>query len=357
MLTHFNSARGQFYFPEIMGAGAAFLDYDGDGNQDIYVVNGCSLPRPDPASDPTSYLFRNRGGGTFSDFTAATGLGVKGIFGTGVSVGDYDNDGDPDLYMTGYLRSVLLRNSGDGTFTDSSAEAGVENQGHWAASSGFFDYDRDGDLDLLVANYVLFDTQQNTVCRQGGERSYCHPSTFQSDSNVLYRNNGDATFTDVSQDSGIGKLAGKALGWSSPTTMGTAGMTSSLPAIPLRICSSRTIRTERFPKWACWPGWPTTTTATPAPEWGWISATTTGTGCWINREGIGARVRARVGERWLHRQARRAGSYLSSNDVRLHLGLRKAEQVEELEITWPSGTLQTLKDVESNQFLVIEEVP
>ena len=212
---HFNGASGasgDFYFPEIAGPGAAFLDYDGDGYQDIFVVNGSSLPVPSVSTDPNSKLFRNSGDGTFTDVTAKSQVNLKGFFGMGAAVGDYDNDGDPDIYVTGYPRSVLLRNNGDGTFTNVTVSANVENSGHWATSAGFFDYDRDGLLDLFVCNYVNFDLSDNPACYGGGFRSYCHPSAFQGDFSVLYRNNGDGTFSDSSATSGIGKSRGKALG-------------------------------------------------------------------------------------------------------------------------------------------------
>ncbi len=209
---HFNGAAGEFYFPEIAGPGAAFLDYDRDGDQDIFLVNGSSLPAPKPAIDPNSQLYRNDGGGTFTEVTAHSRIDLRGFFGMGAAAGDYDNDGDPDLYVTGYLRSVLLVNNGDGTFRDGTESAGVRNPGHWATSAGFFDFDRDGLLDLFVCNYVLFDTAVNPACSGGGFRSYCHPSAFEGDPNVLYRNNGDGTFSDVSGVSGVAGVRGKSLG-------------------------------------------------------------------------------------------------------------------------------------------------
>ena len=209
---HFNGAAGEFYFPEIAGPGAAFLDYDRDGDQDIFLVNGSSLPAPNPATDPNSQLYRNDGDGTFTEVTAESRIDLRGFFGMGAAAGDYDNDGDPDLYVTGYLRSVLLVNNGDGTFRDGTESAGVRNLGHWATSAGFFDFDRDGLLDLFVCNYVLFDTAVNPACSGGGFRSYCHPSAFEADPNVLYRNNGDGTFSDVSGVSGVAGVRGKSLG-------------------------------------------------------------------------------------------------------------------------------------------------
>ncbi len=130
----------------------------------------------------------------------------------GAAAGDYDNDGDPDLYVAGYPRSYLFQNQGDGRFRDVSREAGVENAGHWGSSAGFFDYDRDGLLDLFVCNYVAYDPGRETPCHTAGRRNYCHPTTFETDASVLYRNQGNGRFQDRSESSGIGGVGGKALG-------------------------------------------------------------------------------------------------------------------------------------------------
>ena len=207
---HYNGARGGYHLLEIMGSGAALLDFDGDGYLDLFVVAGSQIP-PSDTEESRSRLFRNRRDGTFRDATLDSGLQIR-TYGMGVAAGDYDNDGDPDLYVTGYPRSQLFQNQGDGRFRDVSREAGVENSGHWGSSAGFFDYDRDGLLDLFVCNYVAYDPGKETPCHTAGRRNYCHPTTFETDSSVLYRNRGNGRFQDLSESSGIGRVGGKALG-------------------------------------------------------------------------------------------------------------------------------------------------
>ncbi len=518
---HFNGARGEFYFPEIVGAGGAFLDYDGDGDQDVYLANGCSLPQPDPGRDPTGRLFQNQGDGTFTDVTRTSGVGVQGLFGKGVAVGDYDNDGDPDLYLSGYREGRLLQNRGDGTFLDVTEKAEVANQGHWASSAGFFDYDRDGLLDLLVCNYVVFDTDANTVCEGSGGmqstvpngdqvRSYCHPSVFESEASALYRNNGDGTFSDVSLASGIGKSKGNALGvafadfdldgWPdvflandstpdhlfrnngdgtfeemgfvaglaydengkpragmgtdfgdydgdgdfdlivtnfaeegnalfnnlgdgsfSEMTFETGILTGSYLNVGFGIGffdadndgdldvfsvnghvvpSINEIRDDftfaqqkllyinqggRFQERSksSGPGFGKPDVGrgavfgdvdndgdvdllvtTNGGKIRLLMNETAGRGNWLvlklvgtrsNRDAIGALVRARVGKGWQTRQVQRAGSFLSSRDPRVHLGLGRATSVDQLEILWPSGAQEKKSDIQGNQILTIRE--
>lgn len=507
---HFNGATGDFYFPEIAGPGAAFLDYDGDGDQDIFLVNGSSLPTPNPAQDPNSKLFQNKGDGSFADVTDQSGIDLRGFFGMGVAAGDYDNDGDPDLYVTGYLRSVLLANNGDGTFSDRTEMAKVQNQGHWATSAGFFDYDRDGLLDLFVCNYVRFDTGRNPECTGGGFRSYCHPSTFEGDPSVLYHNNGDGTFSDVSQTSGIAGSRGKSLGvafadydqdgWldafvandtvadflfhnqgdgtfqevaflagvaynedgharagmgvdfgdydgdgrldlivTNFTSEGNALFRNGGDGSFAEVTRHTGIRKNSFlkvgfgvrffdydndsdldvlvvnghviPRIAEYRD----DTSFPQEKLlyvnesgkfeersgdagdsfsnqdvgrgaafsdidndGDVDVLVTNNGGsvqllrndggnrnnWLllklvggksNRDGIGARITARVGNQTLVSQVQRAASYLCSQDERVHLGLGKSSQLGELQIDWPSGIQQTLRAVPSNQILTVEE--
>ena len=215
-----SSATSQKYLLETMVGGVAMLDYDGDGNQDLFFVNGAALQDPMPAgaqpdkSEPRFWdrLYKGDGDGSFTDVTEAAG--VKGEhYGQGVAVGDYDNDGDPDLYVTSYPRNTLYRNNGDGTFADVSEAAGVAGPG-WSTSACFVDYDRDGFLDLFVARYMEWDFDQNRWCgdRAPGRRSYCHPDEFKSIHHLVYRNNGDGTFTDASEASGFTEAPGKGLG-------------------------------------------------------------------------------------------------------------------------------------------------
>ena len=208
---HVNAATGRKYLVETMGPGCAFVDYDRDGYLDLYLVNGQALPGFQPSGLLTNQLYRNNGDGTFTDVTEAAGVEGPG-YGMGVAVGDYDNDGFPDLYVTNYGPNLLYRNNGNGTFTDVSRRARVDHES-WGASAAFFDYDRDGDLDLYVTNYVAFDLRNNPFCGIGSHsRSYCHPDHFNGVSDVLYRNDGDGSFSDVTREAGVFNRAGKGLG-------------------------------------------------------------------------------------------------------------------------------------------------
>jgi len=202
---HGNAASKEKYLIETMGAGCAWIDYDQNGLLDLYLVNSAATQAFKPAQPPRSALYRNNGDGTFTDVTAKAGVGAEGLFGMGVAVGDYDNDGFPDLLVLGYGRSILYHNNGDGTFTDVTAHAGVANSGQWASSAAWFDYDNDGFLDLVIANYVDWSPERNFYCgNQGaGMRSYCHPDDYHGQAPALFHNNGDGTFSDVSMRSGL----------------------------------------------------------------------------------------------------------------------------------------------------------
>jgi hypothetical protein len=217
---HAASHTSQKYLPESMGAGVAMFDYNQDGLLDLLFVNGAALRDPMPAgalpdksaSQYWNRLFRNNGDGTFTDVTEKAGLRGTG-YGMGVAIGDFNNDGFADVYVTGLSGNQLFRNNGDGTFTDVTAKAGVQ-CGGWSAGACFFDYDRDGHLDLIVTRYLNWSFDQNPYCgdRRPGYRSYCHPDQFPAATHVLFHNNGDGTFTDVSAQSGIGKAPAKGLG-------------------------------------------------------------------------------------------------------------------------------------------------
>ena len=211
---HDNAATSKKYLIETMGAGCGWIDYDQNGLFDLYLVNSAATKTYTPNKPPRSALYRNNGDGTFTDVTAQAGVGAEGLFGMGVAVGDYDNDGFPDLLVLGYGRCILYHNNGDGTFTDVSKKAGVENLGRWASSAAWFDYDNDGHLDLVIANYVDWTPESNHYCgdKGPGMRSYCHPGVYHGQAPTLYRNNGDGTFTDVSEASGVGRKPGNGLG-------------------------------------------------------------------------------------------------------------------------------------------------
>ena len=209
---HVDGRSGQKYFMETLGSGAAFFDYDKDGDPDLYLVNSAPLPGYVSQEIPTNCLYRNNGDGTFTDVTEKAGVGDTG-YGHGCAVGDYDNDGNLDLYVTNYGVNRLYRNNGDGTFTEVAESAGVT-EPRWSTGCAFADYDRDGNLDLYVVNYIVFDIDENPWCgfKEKGIRAYCEPDNFTAQSDTLYRNNGDGTFTDVTKTAGIYNTTGKGLG-------------------------------------------------------------------------------------------------------------------------------------------------
>ncbi|MBC7926842.1 MAG: CRTAC1 family protein [Bryobacteraceae bacterium] len=214
------SPTSQKYLPESMTGGVAVFDYDGDGRMDLFFVNGAKLSDPmanghqPDKTDPRYWnrLYRNEGNGSFTDVTEKAGLPGTG-YGMGAAVGDYNNDGHADLFVTNLGRSTLYRNNGDGTFTDVTEKSGVITSG-WCAGACFFDYDKDGHLDLFVSRYLEWDFSKNIWCgeRKEGFRSFCHPDKFQPVEHLLYRNNGDGTFTDVSRQAGLERQVGKGLG-------------------------------------------------------------------------------------------------------------------------------------------------
>jgi hypothetical protein len=520
--TIFGGEHKNKYLLETTGCGIAFYDYDNDGWLDIFIVNGSRLEGFPAGTEPTSHLFRNNRDGTFTDVTTKAGLAHSG-WGQGVCVGDYDNDGWDDLFVTYYGKNVLYHNNGDGTFTDVSQKAGVAGKGtRWNTGCSFVDYDRDGRLDLFVANYIDMDLATAPVpesgpCLYKGVMVACGPPGLQGGKNILYHNNGDGTFTDVSEAAGIFRANGTYGlgvltadfdndGWPdiyvandstasalyhnkkngtfediaidagcalSPDGKPQAGMGVSAadydldgnldlvktnfagdtPSLYHNI-GSGTFEDATFTAglgahtqflgWGCgffdfdndgWPdilicnghvypeveqlkteaGYPQRKLlyhnlrnghfadvsfqagpgiSDPMPARGcafgdfdndghidvvvntvndypqllhctsklgnnWIKVRTVGTKS--NRSGIGARLTCIThppGETKPHQQideVRSGGSYISQNDLRIHFGLGKAEKVDVLEIRWPSGQIDTLKDVKANQLIYVKE--
>jgi len=520
--TIFGGEHKNKYLLETTGCGVAFYDYDNDGWLDIFLVNGTRLEGFPGGSEPTSHLFRNNRDGTFTDVTAKAGVAHSG-WGQGVCVGDYDNDGWDDLFITYFGKNVLYHNNGDGTFTDVSQKAGVAGKGtRWNTGCAFVDYDRDGRLDLFVANYIDLDLATAPVpesgpCLYKSVMVACGPPGLQGGKNILYHNNGDGTFTDISESSGIlsangtyglgvltadfdndgwpdiyvandstasalyqnkknGKFqdiaieAGCAL---SPDGKPQAGMGVSTADYDLdgNLDIVKTNFAGDTPSlyhnqgganfedatftaglgahtqylgWGCGffdmdnDGWPDilicnghvypeveqlkteagyaqrkllyqnlhnghfadvslqtgTGISEPSPSRGaafgdfdndgdidivvntindypqllrcdskldnnWIKVRTIGTKS--NRSGIGARllcVTHLPGESKAHQQideVRSGGGYFSQNDLRVHFGLGKAEKVDALEIRWPSGQIDTLKDIKANQLIFVKE--
>ena len=520
--TIFGGEHKNKYLLETTGCGVAFYDYDNDGWLDIFLVNGSRLEGFPAGAEPTSHLFRNNRDGTFTDVTAKAGVTHSG-WGQGVCIGDYDNDGWEDLFVTYYGNNVLYHNNGDGTFTDVSQKAGVAGKGtRWNTGCAFVDYDRDGHLDLFVANYIDMDLATAPVpesgpCLYKGVLVACGPPGLQGGKNILYHNNRDGTFADVSEVAGIfrangtyglgvltadfdndgwpdiyvandstasalyqnkknGKFedvaieAGCAL---SPDGKPQAGMgiaaadydldgnldivktnfAGDTPSLYHNLGSGNFEDATftaglgahtQFLGWGCGffdfdnDGWPdilicnghvypeveqlkteagyaqrkllyrnlrnghfadislqvgpgisdpaacrgcafgdfdndgdidvVVNTVNDYPQLlrcdsklanNWLKIRTIGTKS--NRSGIGARIACvtRVpSESKPHRQideVRSGGSYISQNDLRVHFGLGKAEQVDLLEIRWPSGQVDTIRDVKANQQIFVKE--
>jgi enediyne biosynthesis protein E4 len=520
--TIFGGEHKNKYLLETTGCGVAFYDYDNDGWLDIFLVNGSRLEGFAPGQEPTSHLFKNNRDGTFTDVTENAGLKRSG-WGQGVCVGDYDNDGFDDLFVTYFGKNVLYHNNGNGTFSDVSEKSGVAGKKtRWGTGCAFVDYDRDGHLDLFVANYIALDLATAPVpesgpCLYKGVMVACGPPGLAGDTNILYHNNGNGTFTDVSEAAGItqangfyglGVLTGDFDndGWpdiyvandSTPSAMyqnkrngkfvdvgmeagcvlsadgkpqagmgvsaadydldgnldivktNFAGDTPSLyhnkgnwnfedstftgglgahtqflgwgcgffdmdndgwsdilicnghvyPEVeqlkteagyPQRKLLYRNLRNGHFEDVSMNAGAGLSTpyasrgcafgdfdndgdldivvnTINDYPQLircdsrvsnNWIKVKTIGTKS--NRSGIGARLKCitRVpGQEKPHSQideVRSGGSYISQNDLRVHFGIGKAEKIELLEIRWPSGQVDTLKDVKPNQQIFVEE--
>jgi hypothetical protein len=520
--TIFGGEHKNKYLLETTGCGVAFYDYDNDDWLDIFLVNGWRLEGFPKGQEPVSHLFKNNRDGTFTDVTRKSGILHYG-WGQGVCVGDYDNDGFDDIYITSFGKNVLYHNNGNGTFTDVTEKAGVGTNGkRWNTGCAFVDYDRDGHLDLFVANYIDLDLAtaplpESGPCNYKGVLVACGPPGLNGGKNILFHNNGDGTFSDVSERAGIFQANGtfglgvltadfdndgwpdiyvandstasalyqnKKNGTFSDVAMeaGCALSADGKPQAGMGVSAADydldgnldIVKTNfagdtpslyhnigggnfedaTFPAglgkhtqylgWGCgffdmdndgWPdilicnghvypeveqlrteaGYPQqkilyrnlrdghfedvskqggagimTPVASRGAAFGdfdndgdidvvvntvndfpqllrcdsrlennWLKIKTIGTKS--NRSGIGARLRCVThppGETKPHQQideVRSGGSYISQNDLRLHFGIGKAEKIELLEIRWPSGAVETLKDVKPNQLIVVKE--
>jgi hypothetical protein len=208
---HTDGSSGQRYIVESVSSGLVLFDYDRDGDVDIYFLNGAALKGTKYDRAPENELYRNEGGWKFTNVTGRAGVGDTG-FGLGATAGDYDNDDDLDIYINNYGPNVLYRNNGDGTFSDVTSQAGVANGHKVGAAAHFLDMDKDGDLDLFVANYLDFTYENHMIRTSKGTPKYAGPMDFPPMPNDLYRNNGDGTFTDVSVESGIAEHKGWGMG-------------------------------------------------------------------------------------------------------------------------------------------------
>ena len=210
--SHVNGMSDARHLPETVGAGSAFFDFDGDGWMDIYLVNSGPSDFYEPDRELSNALYRNNGDGTFSNVTESAGV-QGGRFGMGVAAADFDADGDTDLYVTAYGRNQLFRNQGDGSFEEVAEEAGVAASG-WFTDAVWFDYDNDSHLDLFVSGFVSYSLDEAKYCgdNEAGRRHYCIPRSFRPSKCLLFRNNGDGTFIDVSDDAGIASVGSKSFG-------------------------------------------------------------------------------------------------------------------------------------------------
>ena len=209
---HNNGAFGKKFLPETLGPGVAFIDYDNDGWPDIFLVNGMDWPGH-ASKHSTPKLYHNNHDGTFTDVTHKAGLDAVEMFGMGVAVGDFDNDGYDDLFVTAYGQSHLFHNNGNGTFTDVTQKAGLGGVQEFSTGAAWVDYDKDGRLDLVVANYVQWSPESDLYCTLDGKsKSYCTPESYKGTSVRLWHNRGDGTFEDVTKKAGLGDPASKTLG-------------------------------------------------------------------------------------------------------------------------------------------------
>jgi len=266
---HNSGAYGGKLLPETLGSGCAFLDYDRDGWQDILLVNGMDWPGHQRQRS-TLKLYRNNRNGTFSDVTKASGLDVE-MYGMGVATGDYNNDGFPGIFISCVGQSRLFRNTGKGTFVDVTKASGLLGRQGFSTSALWFDYDRDGLLDLFVCNYVRWSPEHDVFCSlDGTHKSYCTPEAYRGDTCWLFHNRGDGTFEDVTASSGIFDSSSKSLGvamldydqdgwqicwW--PTTHSPTSFT--------RICEMEDSRTLAWRQ-----GWLSARKEKPEPEWEWM---------------------------------------------------------------------------------------
>jgi enediyne biosynthesis protein E4 len=209
--THNNGAFGKKYLPETVGPGVAFIDYDNDGWPDIFLVNGTDWPGH-ANKHTTTKLYHNNHDGTFTDVTHKAGLDIE-MYGIGVAVGDFDNDGYDDLFVTAYGQNRLFHNNGNGTFTEVTQKAGLAGVNEFSTSAAWVDYDKDGRLDLVVGNYVQWSAEKDLYCTMDGKaKSYCTPESYKGTSIRLWHNDGSGKFSDATQKSGLGEPTSKTLG-------------------------------------------------------------------------------------------------------------------------------------------------
>src|SRR5438552_2848810 len=397
------------YIIEAKGSGLAFFDYDLDGWLDIYLTNGTRFNTDWPAGKaPTSHLYKNNRDGTFTDVTEKSGLARTG-WQTGVCVGDYDNDGSDDLFCCFWGHNILFHNNGDGTFTDVTRKAGVyDEQIRWGAGCTWLDYDRDGRLDLFVCNYIKLDPEKTpsksepTQCQWKGVPVMCGPRGLTGDTNVLFHNNGDGTFSDVTFSSGIG-INNQYVAWGCgfldydndgwpdllqinghvyPEIEGhELGQTYKNPRLVYKNLGDGRFKdvssemgpgiSERFSSRGAAFGdydndgdidalvlnmndTPSLLRNDGGNQQNWVKIKLIGTKC--NRTAIGARVRVVTGKHNQMDEVHSGSSVMSQSDLRLHFGLGKTQTVELIEVKWPTTQkVEQFRQVKVNQILTIRE--
>src|SRR3989475_582812 len=396
--------------------GVALLDYDNDGYLDIFFNNGARTPALGKDSpDFSNRLYHNNHDGTFTDVTDRAG--VKGYgYSVGVAVADFDNDGFPDIYVTGVNRNTLYHNNGDGTFTDVTERAGVAGIGPngkklWSVSAAWIDYDNDGRLDLFVSNYLDWTFETSKVCGPPGRRLSCSPTMYKGEPNFLYHNNGDGTFTDVSAATGIAEHIGKGMGVAIADYNGDGWMDifvandkerkflftanshvsdnadddhqqhyrqANAVFQNLQDGTFRDVSRQAGPDMQVRAahrgcafgdlnndGKIDVVVSAIGDHAELLCNTTTNNNHWIllqtigvksNRDGIGTRIKV-TGESGLvqYNHVTTAGSFASSSDKRVHFGLGRDTRIKEIELRWTSGRVQVLRNVKVDQILKITE--
>src|SRR5438874_596858 len=397
---HFRGNDGIPINREIFGPGVCLADYNGDGYQDIYFVNGRDLYRRGIAAARNA-LYRNNGDGTFTDVTETAGVAGTG-YGLGCIWGDYDNDGFPDLYVTQYGRNVLYHNNEDGTFTDVTDKAGVaglEFGTQFHSGATFFDYDRDGRLDLYVGGYVALENGPR-YCNISGVKTSCPPEAYKGTADILYHNNGDGTFTNVTKAAKIYEPQGKNLavgaadydndGWlalfianghvypeveqASPDvhfkqinslfhnegngkfveTTKIAGSGFETPYVGRGVAFADFDNDGFVDLVVANNGDPPLLLRNSGGN-GNHFVNVKLVGRKSNRDAMGARIRAAAGGLRQIREVAGGGSYLSQSDLRAHFGLGKSTRIDSIEVLWPSGLKQAFRDLEADKFYRIEE--
>src|SRR5260221_396994 len=384
---HNNGAFGKKFLPETLGPGVAFIDYDNDGWPDIFLVNGMDWPGH-AQKHTTPKLYHNNRDGTFTDVTHKAGLDVE-IYGMGVAVGDYDNDGFDDLFVTALGQSRLFHNNGNGTFTDVTQKAALSGPRELSTSAAWVDYDKDGRLDLVVGNYVQWTQETDLYCTLDGKsKSYCTPESYKGTPARLWHNRGDGTFEDVTQKAGLGEPTSKTMGiavldydndgWpdllfsndTQPNKLyrnngnGTfsekgviAGAAFTAPRVGRGAAYADTTNVGRLDLLLSTNGGPVylfrneAQGSNPANR----SVRLKLVGTKSNRDGIGAIVRLSSNGDTQTQMLRSGSSYLSSSELILTFGLGQRDKADAIEIRWPSGQVDRLSNVAAGQTITATE--